>query len=48
MARLGVGLDNIDVGAATAVAWAPPAPQAGLCGYYTDSTQWNGFWDTCP
>ncbi len=29
----------------TAVAWAP---QPGLCRYYTDSTQRNGFWDTCP
>jgi hypothetical protein len=32
----------------TAVAWAPPPPQPGLCWYYTDSTQRNGFWDTCP
>ncbi len=32
----------------TAVAWAPPPPQPGLCWYYTDPTQRNGFWDTCP
>jgi hypothetical protein len=32
----------------TAVAWAPPPPQPGLCWYYTDATQRNGFWDTCP
>src|SRR5271166_3934814 len=36
------------IAAGTAVAWAPPPPQAGLCWYYTDSTQRNGFWDTCP
>ena len=36
------------VGAATAVAWAPQPPQAGLCWYYTDPSQRNGFWDTCP
>ena len=30
------------------VAWAPPPPQPGLCWYYTDSSQRNGFWDTCP
>ena len=32
----------------TAVAWAPPPPQPGLCWYYTDATQRNGFWDSCP
>jgi len=32
----------------TAVAWAPPPPQPGLCWYYTDPSQRNGFWDTCP
>jgi hypothetical protein len=31
----------------TAVAWAPPPPQPGLCWYYTDPSQRNGFWDTC-
>lgn len=31
-----------------AVAWAPPPPQSGLCWYYTDATQRNGFWDSCP
>ncbi len=36
------------IAAGTAVAWAPPPPQPGLCWYYTDSTQRNGFWDTCP
>jgi len=25
-----------------------PAAQAGLCWYYTDATQRQGFWDTCP
>ena len=30
------------------VAWAPPPPQPGLCWYYTDPSQRNGFWDTCP
>ncbi len=37
------------IGAAGAVAYAttrPPAP--GLCWYYTDPSQRNGFWDTCP
>ncbi len=32
----------------TVVAWAPPPPQPGLCWYYTDPSQRNGFWDTCP
>jgi len=36
------------IAAGTAVAWAPPPPQPGLCWYYTDATQRNGFWDTCP
>jgi hypothetical protein len=36
------------IAAGTAVAWAPPPPQPGLCWYYTDQTQRNGFWDTCP
>ena len=33
------------IAAGTAVAWAPPP---GLCWYYTDQTQRNGFCDTCP
>jgi hypothetical protein len=36
------------VAAGTAVAWAPPAPYPGLCWYYTDASQRNGFWDSCP
>ena len=36
------------IAAGTAVAWAPPAPYPGLCWYYTDATQRNGFWDSCP
>ena len=32
----------------TAVTWAPPPPQPGLCWYYSDPSQRNGFWDTCP
>ena len=36
------------IAAGTAVAWAPPPPQQGLCWFYTDQTQRNGFWDTCP
>lgn len=36
------------IAAGTAVAWAPPPPQPGLCWYYTDATQRAGFWDTCP
>jgi hypothetical protein len=36
------------VAAATAVAWAGPAPAANYCWYYTDSTRTKGFWDVCP
>src|SRR5271166_2287065 len=36
------------IAAGTAVAWAPPPPQPGLCWYYTDPSQQSGFWDTCP
>ena len=36
------------IAAGTAVAWAPPPPQPGLCWYYTDASQQQGFWDTCP
>jgi hypothetical protein len=32
----------------TALAWAPPPPYPGLCWYYTDASQRNGFWDSCP
>jgi hypothetical protein len=34
------------VTAATAI-WATP-PRSGLCWYYTDPTQQDGFWDDCP
>ena len=36
------------IAAGTAVAWAPPPPYPGLCWYYTDASQQNGFWDSCP
>nr|WP_244532233.1 hypothetical protein [Methylocapsa palsarum] len=36
------------VTAATAAAWASAPPQPGLCWYYTDASQRNGFWDNCP
>jgi hypothetical protein len=36
------------VTAATAAAWAGPAPAAGYCWYYTDETRQQGFWDACP
>ena len=36
------------VSAAAVAAWAPAPPQPGLCWYYTDPSQHNGFWDTCP
>ncbi len=36
------------IAAGTTVAWAPPPPQPGLCWYYTDASQQQGFWDTCP
>ena len=36
------------VAAATAAAWAGPAPAAGLCWYYTDPSRTQGFWDYCP
>ena len=36
------------VAAATAVAWAPPPPQPGLCWYFTDPSRTQGFWDACP
>jgi hypothetical protein len=35
------------VGAATAAAWAGPAPGPGLCWYYTDPSRQRGFWDAC-
>jgi hypothetical protein len=35
------------VAAATAAAWAGPAPGPGLCWYYTDPSQTKGFWDAC-
>jgi hypothetical protein len=35
------------VTAATAAAWAGPAPAAGMCWYYTDPSRTQGFWDYC-
>jgi hypothetical protein len=35
------------VTAATAVAWAGAAPAPGMCWYYTDPSQRQGFWDYC-
>jgi len=36
------------LGYAAASTWAPAAPEPGLCWYYTDASQRNGFWDSCP
>jgi hypothetical protein len=36
------------VGAASAAAWAGAPPSSGLCWYYTDASQRQGFWDSCP
>jgi hypothetical protein len=36
------------VAAATAAAWAGASPGPGYCWYYTDPSQQQGFWDTCP
>lgn len=35
------------VTAATAAAWAGAPPASGMCWYYTDITQTQGFWDYC-
>ena len=35
------------VSAATAAAWAGAAPAPGMCWYYTDPSQTQGFWDYC-
>jgi hypothetical protein len=35
------------VSAATAAAWAGAAPAPGMCWYYTDASQRQGFWDYC-
>jgi hypothetical protein len=35
------------VTAATAAAWAGPAPGPGMCWYYTDPGRTQGFWDAC-
>lgn len=35
------------VTAATAAAWAGPAPGPGLCWYYKDPSRTQGFWDAC-
>ena len=34
--------------AATAAAWAGPAPGPGYCWFYTDPSRRQGFWDQCP
>jgi len=36
------------VGAAAAASWAGAPPAPGLCWYYTDPGQRQGFWDACP
>ena len=36
------------VAAASAAAWAGAPPAPGLCWYYTDPSQTQGFWDYCP
>ncbi len=41
----GAALGFLSAGAVAAYA-TPPA--AGLCWYYTDITQTQGFWDVCP
>ena len=35
------------VTAATAAAWAGPAPAPNMCWYYTDASRTQGFWDYC-
>ena len=35
------------VTAATAAAWAGSPPAPGMCWYYTDPSQTQGFWDYC-
>jgi hypothetical protein len=35
------------VSAATAAAWAGPAPGPNMCWYYTDQSRRQGFWDVC-
>ncbi len=34
--------------AASSAAWAGPPPGPGFCWFYTDPSQRQGFWDTCP
>ena len=34
--------------AAAVGSWAGAPPQQGLCWYYTDASQRQGFWDACP
>ncbi len=36
------------LGAGAVAAWAGPPPAPGLCWYYTDPSQRQGFWDACP
>ncbi len=42
----GAAIGVIAAGTAIAFAGQPPAP--GLCWYYTDPSQQQGFWDQCP
>ena len=35
------------IGAAAAASWAGAPPAPGLCWYYTDPSQRQGFWDAC-
>ncbi len=35
------------IGAAGAASWAGAPPAPGLCWYYTDPSQRQGFWDAC-
>jgi hypothetical protein len=41
----GAAIGVLAAGAAIAIAGQPPAP--GLCWYYTDPSQTQGFWDRC-
>jgi hypothetical protein len=41
----GAAIGMVAAGTAIAFAGQPPAP--GLCWYYTDPTQRQGFWDQC-
>ena len=41
----GVALGFVPAATAT---WAAAPPQPGLCWFYTDPSQQDGFWDACP